>query len=123
MIDGALVLPPIRVGMMEASTTRNPSTPTTRNYGIDNRSFIGTHPDGPDRMINGVRTVAQNGANVIVRANILAVHLRRTQFCKRLCIHDTASHLEALCPSLRGHLNDRRISGSISGASSRIGAV
>ena len=30
MMVGALVLPPIRVGMTEASTTRSPSSPWTR---------------------------------------------------------------------------------------------
>ncbi|GEM_PF-5327672 len=31
MIDGALVLPDVKVGMIEASATRNPSIPCTRN--------------------------------------------------------------------------------------------
>src|SRR6476469_1590420 len=33
MMVGALVLPPISVGMMEASTTRRPSTPYTLSFG------------------------------------------------------------------------------------------
>src|SRR3954447_1785260 len=33
MMLGALVLPPIRVGMIEASTTRKPSTPYTFSFG------------------------------------------------------------------------------------------
>src|SRR6185369_16081450 len=33
MMVGALVLPPISVGMIEASTTRNPSTPYTFSFG------------------------------------------------------------------------------------------
>ncbi len=33
MIDGALVLPPIRVGMIEASTTRRPAMPRTLSSG------------------------------------------------------------------------------------------
>ena len=36
IIEGALVLPPISVGMIEASTTRNPSRPCTRNYASAN---------------------------------------------------------------------------------------
>ena len=37
MIVGALVLPPTRVGMTEASTTRRPSTPRTRQLVVDHR--------------------------------------------------------------------------------------
>jgi hypothetical protein len=33
MMDGALVLPPINVGMIDASTTRRPSSPWTFNRG------------------------------------------------------------------------------------------
>src|SRR5260370_26898742 len=33
MMVGALVLPPIRVGMIEASTTRRPSSPHTLSFG------------------------------------------------------------------------------------------
>jgi hypothetical protein len=33
MMVGALVLPPISVGMIEASTTRKPSTPWTFSFG------------------------------------------------------------------------------------------
>jgi uncharacterized SAM-binding protein YcdF (DUF218 family) len=33
MIEGALVLPPVMVGMIEASATRSPSTPRTRSIG------------------------------------------------------------------------------------------
>lgn len=38
MIVGALVLPPGRLGMTEASTTRRPSTPRTRSCGSTTQS-------------------------------------------------------------------------------------
>jgi hypothetical protein len=52
IIEGALVLPSIRVGMIDASTTLKPSTPTTRNWYRQPRridsgaaSDLDRHPD------------------------------------------------------------------------------
>src|SRR5262249_12485200 len=44
--DGALVLPPTSVGMIEASTTRSASTPRTRNCGSTTAS-----PSTPMRQV------------------------------------------------------------------------
>ena len=42
MIDGALVLPDVSVGMIEASATRNPWMPRTRN--LSSTTAIGSVP-------------------------------------------------------------------------------
>ena len=42
MIEGAFVLPDVRVGMMEASATRSPSIPLTRSQ--ESTTAIGSDP-------------------------------------------------------------------------------
>ena len=42
MIDGALVLPEVRLGMIDASATRRPSMPRTRNW--SSTTAIGSEP-------------------------------------------------------------------------------
>jgi hypothetical protein len=51
MMVGALVLPELIFGMIEASTTRSPSTPFTAQLGIDHRGGIAAHPAGADGMV------------------------------------------------------------------------
>jgi hypothetical protein len=95
MIDGALVLPPTRVGMMEASTTRSPSTPITHNSGSTTAPSSVPHPGCPDRMVDGIGTVAQNHTNFVVGSDVLAIHFGNSPFRKRLRVHNPAGHLEA----------------------------
>ena len=96
MIDGALVLPPISVGMMEASTTLKLSHAGHFQLRIDNCHFVGAHSRSPHRMVHRVRAIAQNGADLIVGLNALAVHFRSPPFRQRLRVHDPASDLERL---------------------------
>ena len=52
MIAGALVLPPVIEGMIEASATRRPSTPRTFRSGDDDRELVDAHPAGADAVVH-----------------------------------------------------------------------
>ncbi len=60
MMVGELVLPEVIVGITEASTTRNPATPLTRNCAVHHRQRIvgPPHAAGADRMEDGGADVA-----------------------------------------------------------------
>ena len=51
MIVGAFVLPPISVGMTEASTTRSAETPCTRNWSFWAADLVGT----PQRLSQPIK--------------------------------------------------------------------
>ena len=70
MMVGALVLPPIRVGMTEASTTRRPLDAAHAQVGSTTACSILAHAAGADRMIDRVDALPQNGANIVVAAHV-----------------------------------------------------
>ena len=51
MIDGALVLPEVSVGMIEASATRSPAIPRTRKMFVDDGHGVRPHLAGADGVI------------------------------------------------------------------------
>ncbi len=51
--------------MIEASTTRRPSTPLTRNLSSTTQSGLASHPAGADRMKEGGRSLGDEIANVL----------------------------------------------------------
>jgi hypothetical protein len=57
MMTAALMLPPMRSGVTEASTTRSASTPRTIEVGIDDRSRVGRprHSAGAERVMHSDR--------------------------------------------------------------------
>lgn len=57
IIDGALVLPEVSVGMVEASATRKPGDSVNAQPCIHLGHRIGTHLAGADRMIRRVGRV------------------------------------------------------------------
>ena len=54
MIDGALVLPDVSVGMIEASATRRPVDAMDAELGIDDSHRVRAHLAGPDRVVGGL---------------------------------------------------------------------
>ena len=67
MIVGALVLPPISVGMIEASTTRRPCDAVHLQRGSTTAcGSLDAHLAGADRVIDRVDAVAQHVADVVV---------------------------------------------------------
>ena len=69
MMIGALVLPDIRSGMTEASTTRKASMPRTRKPLIDHGERIVAHPAGRGRMID--RAAALRGSNPATSSSLV----------------------------------------------------
>ena len=60
MMVGALVLPPISVGMIEASTTRRRATPCTLSAGSTTaKRIVHAHLAGADRVVDRVDAIAQ----------------------------------------------------------------
>ena len=57
MIDGALVLPEVSVGMIEASATRSPCHAVHAKLVIDHRHRVHSHLAGADRMVGGLGVV------------------------------------------------------------------
>src|SRR3954449_4756077 len=53
MIDGALVLPDVSVGMIEASATRRPAMPWTRSWASTTAIGSDPHLAGADRVVGG----------------------------------------------------------------------
>ena len=58
MIAGALVLPLVSVGMIEASATRRPVDAVHAQFTVDHGHRIGSHLAGPDRVVGGLGIVA-----------------------------------------------------------------
>ena len=48
--------------MIEASATRNPSTPRTRSCRVDDRALVRAHAAGSDRVIDRIGVLADEGA-------------------------------------------------------------
>src|SRR5882762_2407330 len=53
MIDGALVLPDVSVGMIEASASRRPAMPRTRSWASTTGHRVGPHLAGAHRVVGG----------------------------------------------------------------------
>ncbi len=81
MMQGALVLPLVSVGMIEASATRRPWMPCTLSSLIDDGHGIGAHLAGADRMVGRLGVVAHPVEDLVVgremgaRRDLLARHL------------------------------------------------
>ena len=65
MMVGALVLPVVRRGMIDASTTRRPSTPRTLVSASHYGHFIAAHLGCAGRMISGDRRDPDAGVNLL----------------------------------------------------------
>ena len=111
MTVGALVLPPISVGITEASTTESPSMPRTRSAGSTTARCVVAHAAGPDRVIDRVRAPADLRDERFVRspssANSSAPAMRR----KRRAFHDLARAPDARqqCREVRGLREEVRV--------------
>src|ERR1700746_3107764 len=81
MMVGALVLPPISVGMIEASTTRKPSQPCTFSSGSTTES--------------GSVPISQDVADVVVGAHVGGEHVLLLQRAQCGCLHQAPRGLEA----------------------------
>ena len=95
MMVGALVLPPIRVGITEASTTRRPSQPVHFQFGIDHRHRVAAHSGGADRVIDGVDALAQQRADLVVGLDALGEHVLLLQGAQRRRLQQPPRDLEA----------------------------
>ena len=96
MIVGALVLPPISVGMIDASTTRNAETPRTRSCGSTTASIVHAHPARSDGMVDRVRAIAQHGADFVVGRDAGGEHLLAAMRVEHRRLRDAARDPEAL---------------------------
>ena len=67
MIDGALVLPEVSVGMIEASATRSPCQPAHAKLVVDHRHRVRAHLAGADRMVGGLGVVPDPVEQLVVR--------------------------------------------------------
>ena len=95
MTVGAFVLPPMSVGMTEASTTESPSIPRTRKRRVDDGQLIDAHAAGPDGMIDRVRAPADARDEGFVRIALLRKELGAAVRCERSAFHDVARTLDA----------------------------
>lgn len=79
---GALVLPPIKVGMIEASATRNPCKPCTHSCSSTTGQGIAAHFAGADRVIDGLGPTLDEFPQLVV-----ALHRRaRKQFLATIAV-------------------------------------
>ena len=74
MIDGALVLPEVSVGMIEASATRSPCHAVHAKLVVDHRHRVRAHLAGADRMVGGLGVLPDPVEQFVVG---LDVHARR----------------------------------------------
>ena len=63
MIVGAFRLPETMLGMIEASTTRSPSSPRTRQSGSTTRQLVRAHPAGASGVVGAVGLGADEGVD------------------------------------------------------------
>jgi hypothetical protein len=95
IITGALVLPEVIVGMIDASTTRRLASPCTRNSSFT--TALGSWPIlRADHVIGRMAVLPREAQQLVIGlAPVARVHLERAIAVERLVVDDAAGDLHA----------------------------